>query len=84
MMSVMVLCHLNVEKIFVVERFLPPPPPPSLSRGFIAARLICKLEYHETMLIRGQSFSDHGHDESNHVNFNFDHQFSMGKGLFFS
>ena len=26
------------------------------------------------MLIRGQSFSDHGHDESNHVNFNFDHQ----------
>ena len=62
MMSVMVLCHLNVEKIFVVERFLPPPPPPSLSRGFIAARLICKLEYHETMLIRGQSFSDHEHD----------------------
>ena len=32
--------YLNVEKMLVVERFLPNPPPPSLSRGFIAAKLI--------------------------------------------
>lgn len=32
--------YLNVEKMLVVERFLPIPPPPSLSRGFIAAKLI--------------------------------------------
>ena len=38
----LLLSHLNVEKMFVVDRFLPPSPPPPFSRGFIAAKMICK------------------------------------------
>ena len=36
----LLLSHLNVEKMFVVDRFLPPSPPPPFSRGFIAAKMI--------------------------------------------
>ena len=47
---VLLLSHLNVEKMFVVDRFLPPSPPPPFSRGFIAAKMIWKKAFYQTLV----------------------------------
>ena len=46
----LLLSHLNVEKMFVVDRFLPPSPPPPFSRGFIAAKMIWKKTLYQTLV----------------------------------
>ena len=47
----LLLSHLNVEKMFVVDRFLPPSPPPPFSRGFIAAKMIWKKKtFYQTLV----------------------------------
>ena len=46
----LLLSHLNVEKMFVVDRFLPPSPPPPFSRGFIAAKMIWKKTFYQTLV----------------------------------